>query len=324
MRRPDRCASHSLAMKQVELLAGKVARTDSIVLITGESGTGKGMLARAIHQQSQRAEQPFVPVNCGAIPANLLESEFFGHTRGAFTGADRARKGLFVEADGGTIFLDEIGELPLELQVKLLHVLEAREIRALGSEAVRKVDVRIVAASNRDLQQMVAAGSFRQDLYFRISGFHIAVPPLRERREDIPALIRHLLALGGERFGVAGALTLDGRAEDILIGHDWPGNVRELENVLQRAAILCESGRITASDLPPQLVLASGAASGPSPASRAVLREQLRDFEHRLILRAIDECGGDRRSAARQLGIGLSSLYRKLDEYAQGRALVAG
>jgi two-component system response regulator AtoC len=307
-------------MKQLDRLVAKVAPTDSTVLITGESGTGKGVTARSIHQQSQRAGAPFIPVNCGAIPENLLESEFFGHVRGAFTGADRARKGLFLEADRGTIFLDEIGELPLELQVKLLHVLEAREIRPLGSEQVRKINVRIIAATNRELKEMVAAGRFREDLFFRISGFHVTVPPLRERREDIPALIRYLLARGGERFGVAGKLSLDPEAEEILVSYDWPGNVRELENVLQRATILAEDGRITVGDLPPNITPAvpAGAAT-PALTGRGQLRDQVRDFEHGLILRAIDECGGDRRAAAQRLGIGLSSLYRKLEEQEQAR-----
>jgi two-component system response regulator AtoC len=296
----------------------KVAPTDSTVLFTGESGTGKGVIARAIHQQSQRAGAAFIPVNCGAIPENLLESEFFGHTRGAFTGADRARKGLFLEADRGTIFLDEIGELPLELQVKLLHVLEAREIRPLGSEQVRKINVRIVAATNRDLKQMVEEGRFREDLYFRISGFHVTVPPLRERREDIPALIRYLLARGGERFGVTGRLVLDAEAEELLVGCHWPGNVRELENVLQRATILAEDGRITVADLPPNITPSVPAGmAAPVVSGRGPLRDQVRDFEHGLILRAIDDCGGDRRAAAQRLGIGLSSLYRKLEEQEQ-------
>ncbi|MCM2252285.1 MAG: sigma-54 dependent transcriptional regulator, partial [Ramlibacter sp.] len=180
----DQCPTQSHSMRMLDRLVAKVAPTDSTVLITGESGTGKGVAARAIHRQSQRAKAPFIPVNCGAIPENLLESEFFGHTKGAFTGADRARKGLFLEADMGTIFLDEIGELPIELQVKLLHVLEAREVRPLGSEQVRKVNVRIIAATNRDLRDMASAGRFREDLYFRLSGFHVTVPPLRERRED--------------------------------------------------------------------------------------------------------------------------------------------
>ncbi len=320
-RRDDRCPSVSQAMRTLDRLVAKVAPTDSTVLITGESGTGKGVVARAIHQQSQRADRPFIPVNCGAIPENLLESEFFGHTKGAFTGADRARKGLFLEADKGTIFLDEIGELPLDLQVKLLHVLEAKEIRPLGSEQVRKIDVRIVAATNRDLREMATAGRFREDLYFRVSGFHVTVAALRERREDIPALISYLLARGAERFGVRTRLTIDPEAEEVLLGYDWPGNVRELENVLQRATILAEDGRIRVSDLPPNItpVVPEG---GPNPSAlqgSGPLREQVRDFEHALILRGIEECGGDRRTAAQRLGIGLSSLYRKLEEYEQAR-----
>jgi two-component system response regulator AtoC len=319
-RSDDRCPSVSVSMKQLDRLIAKVAPTDSTVLITGESGTGKGVTARSIHQQSQRAGAPFIPVNCGAIPENLLESEFFGHTRGAFTGADRARKGLFLEADRGTIFLDEIGELPLELQVKLLHVLEAREIRPLGSEQVRKINVRIIAATNRDLKQMVAEGRFREDLYFRISGFHVTVPPLRERREDIPALIRYLLARGSERFGVAGRLSLEPEAEEILVSYDWPGNVRELENVLQRATILAEDGRITVADLPPHVTPSTPAgAAAPAAAGRGLLREQVRDFEHGVIVRAIEDSAGDRRAAAQRLGIGLSSLYRKLEEHEQAR-----
>jgi two-component system response regulator AtoC len=324
-RSDDHCQAVSSAMRTLDRLVAKVAPTDSTVLITGESGTGKGVTARAIHQQSQRAREPFIPVNCGAIPENLLESEFFGHVKGAFTGADRARKGLFLEADKGTIFLDEIGELPLELQVKLLHVLEAREVRPLGSEQVRKINVRIIAATNRDLREMVGAGRFREDLYFRLSGFHVTVPPLRERREDIPPLIRYLLVRGADRFGVSRRLAIESDAEEILVGYDWPGNVRELENVLQRATILAEEGRITVADLPPHItpVVPEGETADGSPRpGNGPLREQLRDYEHNLIRRAIEECGGDRRAAAQRLGIGLSSLYRKLDEQEQARGAV--
>jgi two-component system, NtrC family, response regulator AtoC len=323
----DLCPSVSPTMKLVDRLVAKVAPTDSTVLITGESGTGKGVVARRIHQQSARHKAPFIPVNCGAIPENLLESEFFGHTKGAFTGADKARKGLFLEADRGTIFLDEIGELPLALQVKLLHVLEAKEIRPLGSEQTRKVDVRIVAATNRDLRAMAAEGRFREDLYFRLSGFHIDVPPLRERREDLPALIRYLLDKGADRFGLKHRLEPDAEAEEILLHHEWPGNVRELENVLHRAMILSEDGRITVADLPPQItpvmpVVAAtqvapgvvGGAAGLAVPTSGPLRDQVRQFERALIQRAIDDCGGDRRAAAQRLGIGLSSLYRKLEE----------
>ena len=321
-RRDDPCPTVSPLMRVLDRLIAKVAPTDSTVLVSGESGTGKGVVARAIHQQSLRADRAFIPVNCGAIPENLLESEFFGHTKGAFTGADRARKGLFLEADKGTIFLDEIGELPLALQVKLLHVLEAKEVRPLGSEQVRKVDVRIVAATNRDLREMASAGRFREDLYFRLSGFSIHVPPLRERREDIPALLRYLLAHGAERFGVVGRLVIDPDAEEILNAYDWPGNVRELENVLQRATILAEHGRITVADLPPQItpVLPLAGASAASSQGNGPLRDHVREFEHTLILRAIEDNGGDRRTAAQRLGIGLSSLYRKLEEYELARS----
>jgi two-component system response regulator AtoC len=329
----DLCVASSSAMKVVDRLVAKVAPTDSTVLVTGESGTGKGVVARRIHQHSQRAGQAFIPVNCGAIPENLLESEFFGHTKGAFTGADKARKGLFLEADRGTLFLDEIGELPLALQVKLLHVLEAKEIRPLGSEQTRKVDVRIVAATNRDLRTLAADGRFREDLYFRLSGFHITVPPLRERREDLPGLIRFLLHKGAMRFGLNQRLSIDAEAEEILVAHDWPGNVRELENVLHRAMILAEDGHISVGDLPPQITpaqpLPPSTAVPSAPATAIVvpnvgpLREQVRQFEHRLILRAIDDCGGDRRAAAQRLGIGLSSLYRKLEEVDDGASAPA-
>lgn len=307
----------SPAMQAVERLVGRVAPTDSTVLISGESGTGKGVTARRLHELSARRDGPFVPVNCGAIPENLIESEMFGHTKGAFTGADRPRKGLFVQADRGTIFLDEIGELPLPLQTKLLHVLEAREVRPLGAEQSRRIDVRIVAATNRDLPAMVAQGRFREDLYFRLSVFQIAMPPLRERRADIPALLRHLIA---QRVQPSGGRTLaiDPEAEDMLVAYGWPGNVRQLENVLHRAAILADGGVIRAVDLPPEV---SRSAPVPLPAAgepaggEMGLRERVRRFELSLILRAIEDAGGDRRSAAQRLGIGLSSLYRKLEEY---------
>ncbi|MCW5666198.1 MAG: sigma-54-dependent Fis family transcriptional regulator [Piscinibacter sp.] len=306
----------SPAMQAVERLVSRVAPTDSTVLISGESGTGKGVTARRLHELSARRDGPFVPVNCGAIPENLIESELFGHTKGAFTGADRARKGLFAQADHGTIFLDEIGELPLPLQTKLLHVLEAREVRPLGSEQARRIDVRIVAATNRDLPAMVAQGRFREDLYFRLSVFHIPMPPLRERRADIPALLRHLIAQRVQPSG-GRSLALDPEAEDMLVSYAWPGNVRQLENVLHRAAILADGGVIRAVDLPPEvtraapLPLPAGEAGGGEPS----LRERVRRFELSLILRAIEDAGGDRRSAAQRLGIGLSSLYRKLEEY---------
>jgi two-component system response regulator AtoC len=309
--REDVCGFVSPAMQTVSRLVSRVAPTDSTVLITGESGTGKGLLARTIHRQSPRADAPFIPVNCGAIPENLLESEFFGHTKGAFTGADKARKGLFLEADRGTIFLDEIGELPLAMQVKLLHVIEDKQVRSIGSEQVRRINARIVAATNRKLPEMVAQGQFREDLYFRLSVFQIPIPSLRERRQDIAGLIKFLLARGSKRLSLSSRFEIDPEAEEMLIAYDWPGNIRELENVLDRALILADDGRITVSDLPQQI--SRSRVSAPAPEG-VTLREQLRRFETEAIARALQEASGDRRLAAQRLGIGLSSLYRKLEE----------
>jgi|RhiMetdeSRZDD1v2_1073273.scaffolds.fasta_scaffold00826_15 two-component system, NtrC family, response regulator AtoC len=306
----------SAAMADVERLAGKVAPTDSTVLITGESGTGKGVIARWIHENSGRAKGAFLPVNCSAIPEQLLESEFFGHTKGAFTGADRARRGLFVEADHGTIFLDEIGELPPHMQSKLLSVIEEKTVRAIGSDQPRRVDTRIVAATNRDLAEMVKQGKFREDLYFRLAMFHIHLPPLRERRADLPGFIRHTLAAMGRSGGKRG-IELDPAAEQALIGAEWPGNVRELENVLNRACILADGERITLADLPADItrIVPPALAADAAPGSEGSLRQQLRTLEARLIARALQQANDDRRVAAERLGIGLSSLYRKLDEF---------
>jgi DNA-binding NtrC family response regulator len=307
----------SPGMLQLERLVGKVAPTESTVLITGESGTGKGMVARAIHSQSARANATFLPVNCSAIPEQLLESELFGHTKGAFTSADRARKGLFLQADGGTLFLDEIGELPLHMQTKLLHVIESKEVRAVGGDQIRRADTRIIAATNRDLQALVREGRFREDLYFRLSMFHLHIPPLRDRHSDIKGLIQYLLHEG--RGGGTGArlteIELD--AEDALLAYAWPGNVRELENVINRAQILAEGNRITLVDLPADITRAGIATSGTggSGASEGSLREQMRRVEFEIIARALEEAGGDRRVVAQRLGIGLSSLYRKIEDF---------
>ena len=308
----------SPSMQEVERLVTRVSPTDSTVLITGESGTGKGVTARRLHELSARRDGPFVAVNCAAIPENLIESELFGHTKGAFTSADRARKGLFLQADRGTIFLDEIGELPLSMQTKLLHVLEAREVRALGSEQARRVDVRIVAATNRDLPAMVQQGRFREDLFFRLSVFQVPMPPLRERRADLPGLMRHLLGRRGGSGDSGAPMTIDPEAEDLLLSFAWPGNVRQLENVLHRAAILADGGTIRVVDLPPEVARLPAPAAAPSTLAdgnpEAPLRERVRRFELSLIRRAIEDAAGDRRLAAQRLGIGLSSLYRKLEE----------
>lgn len=308
----------SPSMRNLERLIAKVSPTDSTVLVTGESGTGKGVIARRIHQHSPRANAAFIPVNCGALPEHLMESELFGHTKGAFTGADKARKGLFLEADRGTIFLDEIGEMPLQLQVKLLHVIQDKTVRAVGSEQTRKVDVRIVAATNRDLARMVEEGKFREDLYFRLTVFHVDAPPLRDRVEDLPGLVRFLLDKGARRMNLDQQLSVDPQAMQVMSAYSWPGNVRELENVVDRALILAEGGTVTCADLPAPLLKGAAAALPPAAAPAVggdTLREQVRRFESNLIARVIEEADGDRRVAAQRLGIGLSSLYRKLEEF---------
>jgi two-component system response regulator AtoC len=257
-----------------------------------------------------------IPVNCGAIPDTLLESEFFGHLKGAFTGADRAKKGLFLEADKGTLFLDEIGELPVALQVKLLHAIEDGEIRPVGAGKGRRADVRILAATNRDLREMVRRGEFREDLYYRLNVVHIHIPPLSERREDIPRLVDFMLRREARRMGIDRDVSMDPAAMEVLRVHDWPGNARELQNAVARALILAEADRITVGDLPPQLSTGTaGAALGSSPSETGEsLKDQVRRFEVSVIHDAISHAGGDRQRAAQQLGIGLSTLYRKLEE----------
>ncbi len=309
----------SPAMAEVERLAGKVAPTDSTVLILGESGTGKGVLARQIHDRSERCERAFVAVNCAAIPEQLMESEFFGHVRGAFTGADRARKGLLLEADRGTLFLDELGELPLHMQTKLLTAIEDKAVRAVGSEQVRPANVRLIAATNRDLGELCRQGKFREDLFFRLSFFQITMPPLRERQSDLPGLIRFLLA-AHKRVNRASKVTaIDRDAEQRLLAYRWPGNVRELENVIGRACILAEGESIRVVDLP--AALAGGErpapASGGNGDAGGELRERVRRFEGQILVRAVSDAGGDRKLAAQRLGISLSSLYRKLEELEQ-------
>jgi two-component system response regulator AtoC len=304
-------------MRQVETLAERVAPTYGTVLITGESGTGKSYLARYIHRHSARSERSFIQVNCGAIPEQLLESEFFGHMKGAFTGADRTKKGLFHEADGGTLFLDEISELPLALQVKLLHALEEKEIRAVGSQVSRRVNVRILAATNRNVEQMVAQGEFREDLYYRLNVLQIHLPALRERPEDLPALLSYFVALESSRLGLDQQYIIDPTAEEVLVRHSWPGNLRELANVIARALVLADDGRIQLSDLPEQVCRTepTSAASGASVGGKVGdLRQRVREYEIGMIREAIDQSGGDRQRAAKRLGIGLSTLYRKLED----------
>jgi len=306
----------SRGMIEVLEVVERAAEFKATVLLLGESGTGKEVLARAIHAQSPRRAEAFVAVNCAAIPETLLESELFGHARGAFTGADRARRGLFSEADAGTLFLDEIGELPLALQAKLLRVLQDEEIRPVGESKPRRVDVRVIAATARDLEAEVAAGRFREDLFYRLDVVRVAVPPLRERREDIPLLVDHFLARARATLGkpVRG---VDDAALGRLVAYDWPGNVRELENVLERAVILARGDRLTLADLPAGV--AAAAAGAPEPSARAPedlsLRRARRALETRLIAQALEATGGNRTHAARLLGISHRALLYKIKEY---------
>ena len=297
-------------MQRVKEIISKVATTDSPVLIEGESGTGKELVAAAIHRLSDRAKGPFIPVNCSAIPEDLLESEFFGHVRGAFSGAVSDALGLFRGAHEGTIFLDEIAELSPGLQVKLLRVLQEMQVRPVGSTKAHPVDVRVIAATNRDLDRSIADGRFRQDLYYRLNVVRVSLPPLRARREDIPALVNHFLRRYNRRFrrDVKG-ITPDALAT--LGGYDFPGNVRELENVIERAFAMGAREQITLADLP---VL--GTASVPSasvPQSGTVPR--LADVEKDLILRALAFYKDDKEAAASALGISRRTIYRRLKEY---------
>jgi two-component system NtrC family response regulator len=292
-------------MERVHRLIAKVAPTNSTVLILGETGTGKELVARSLHDQSLRENQPFVAVNCGALPESLIESELFGHRKGAFTGADEHRVGLFEVAHGGTLFLDEIGELPKSLQSKLLRVLESGEIRRLGDNAAVTVDVRVVCATHRNMEEMVAAGDFREDLMFRVNTFEIQLPPLRHRIEDIPELAEHLL----RRFRPAaesGRPAFTPEAIGILHAHRWPGNVRELANVIEHATILCDELPITLDHLPHRLdALTPRKQGGP---------RTLRELEILAIGDALERHEGNKTRAAEELGISLKTLYNKLNQ----------
>ena len=293
----------------------RTAAFKTTALLIGESGTGKEVLARAIHAQSPRREEPFVAVNCGAIPENLLESELFGHTRGAFTGANRARRGLFAEADGGTLFLDEVGELPLALQVKLLRAIQEEEVRPIGSEKAVPVDARLITATARDLDAEVREGRFREDLYYRLNVVRLDVPPLRERREDIPLLVDHFVTGFRQRLGKPIAGIADD-ALDRLSTYPWPGNVRELENVIERAVILADGDRITLRELPSSVASApaAGGAEGES-GGRYALKAARRRAETDAIKRALKACDGNRTHAAKLLEISHRALLYKLKEY---------
>jgi DNA-binding NtrC family response regulator len=296
-------------MEQVRRLIAKVAPTDSTVLILGETGTGKELVARAVHQQSVRADMPLVPINCGALPEHLIESELFGHRKGAFTGADEHRVGLFQVANGGTLFLDEIAELPKAMQAKLLRFLESGEIRRVGENEPFICDVRVVCATNRDLANMVAKDEFREDLWFRINTFEIPLPPLRERIEDIPALARRLAVRFGGPRGTADELFTP-EALEMLKSHSWPGNVRELANVVEHALILCDALPIRPEHLPRRY----STPSRPTLMLRPPETLNLRDREMQAIREALDRHHGSKPKAAEELGISVKTLYNKLNQ----------
>ena len=299
--------------------AERVARTDSTVLLTGESGTGKELVARLIHGLSPRADGAFIRVNCGALVETLLESELFGHERGAFTGALKRRLGRFELADGGTLLLDEVGDLPMGLQVKLLRVLQEREFERVGGETTIQVDVRVIAATHRDLAKLVAEGGFREDLLYRLRVIPIALPPLRDRAEDIPALVEHFVAKLGARTR-ATARGFSEAALARLAAYGWPGNVRELENVVEQTLVFAEGEEATPDDLPGFLDRDAGSSASPSRASAVrldglPLPDRLDDIERRLVLEAYEASGGVKAETARSLGIKPSALYYKLEKY---------
>ena len=297
---------HSPGIERVRQEIVRAAGKRLAVLILGESGTGKELVARAIHACSPWREEPFVPIDCGSLAPNVIESELFGHVKGAFTGATQSRAGLLVEAGRGTLFLDEIGELPVELQAKLLRVLQEREVRPVGSNDRVPIEARIVAATNINIKEAVREGHFRQDLYFRLNVFTIRVPPLRDRKEDILLLVNHFIQCYGTQDGIA---DFSPEFMNRLMRYDWPGNVRELENVVQRAVAMSTHPRLDFKDLPSTLAYRSQSMSG------AVETARLQDLERRAIKEALDACGGDRVRAAKLLGIGKTTIYRKLKEY---------
>jgi two-component system response regulator HydG len=300
-------------MERVRELVRRVARTDATVLITGESGTGKELVARAVHQESSRCEGPFVALNCAAVPAQLLESELFGHVRGAFTDARSARRGLFLEASGGTLFLDEIAEMPTEMQVKLLRALQERTVRPVGGNEEVPFDARIIAATNRDLDAEVGAGRFREDLYYRINVVGVHVPPLRERPGDIAELAGHFIQRFAERFGkpVTG---LGPAVLDRLLAYDWPGNVRELENSIERAVALATGEQVTVDDLPARVKSRAVEATAvvPEASGRLVTLDELEKSYIHHVLRVL---GSNKSMAARVLGIDRRTLYRRLEQF---------
>ncbi|HYU36050.1 MAG TPA: sigma-54 dependent transcriptional regulator [Thermoanaerobaculia bacterium] len=310
----------SRELQEVFRMMAKVVRVDVTVLITGESGTGKELVARALHRRGARAQGPFVPVNCSAIPQTLVESEFFGHEKGAFTDARESRPGKFEQADGGTLFLDEVGDLALDAQAKLLRALQERQISRVGARAPRTVDVRVVAATNKDLEKEAREGRFREDLYWRLNVVHVRLPPLRERRSDLPVLIDHFLDRFNRELGLAiGSVAAEAR--QLLCDYDWPGNVRELENTICRAMVLCEGDTLTAADLPGRVrgVLHNGPPVAVKDLARLTLGEAVVQATERLekmmILARLAEHRGSRTATAESLGVSRKTLFNKMRQY---------
>jgi serine/threonine-protein kinase PknK len=307
-------------MRKLYALLERLKDADVPVLITGESGTGKEMVAKAVHAQSVRAKRPFLGVNCGAIPANLLESELFGHVRGAFTGAERDKKGLFREAEGGTILLDEIGEMPLKMQTSLLRTLQEGTVRPLGGAKEEPIDVRVIAATNRDLEAMVREQSFREDLFYRLHVIELRVPALRDRADDIPALIDHFLTLFAARHRRE-RKTIGREALRKLVAYDWPGNVRQLENALLNAWLMSEGSEIGLDDLtiPDSRVSPSISETVVRPSTKSSTRpqteSQFRTTERDKILQALTSCNWNRAQAAKAVGLPRRTFYRRLKEY---------
>ncbi len=310
----DKIIGKSQAMQSIYRMIERVAKTDSTVLITGESGTGKELIASAIHYNSSRKDKPFVPINCGAIPEELLESELFGHEKGSFTGAYRERIGRFEMAHQGTIFLDEIGEMSAKLQVKLLRFLQERKFERVGGSRTIQVDARILAATNRDLEAMVAQGGFREDLYYRLNVIPIRVPPLRERKDDIVLLTQHFLQLHSQKKGIP-LKRISSAAMDAMQRHNWPGNVRELENVIERVIILTEGDEIQLEDLPQRMQVQPLRQSFPSIGlddDGIDLKGMLDELENSLILEALKKSGGVKNQAAKLLGLNRTTLIEKM------------
>jgi two-component system response regulator PilR (NtrC family) len=315
---PRDLLGRSEAMRRIVDLIHRIATTRTTVLITGESGTGKERIARAIHDASERKDKPFLVVNCGAIPETLIESELFGHDKGAFTGATSRHLGIFREADGGTVLLDEVGDLPMAMQVKLLRVLQERKVRSVGAAGEVSIDVRVLGATNRNVEDMLKAGTFRQDLYYRLNVIRIEVPPLRERRSDVGELADHFLArcAAEHRKEIRGFTPDARRAFD---GYAFPGNVRELENIIERAVALASSPMIGLGDLPREISGASAQATpalSELPAEGCNLDEVLGEMERRIVLQALERTGGVRTNAAKLLGVTLRSLRYRLQKHA--------